>query len=79
MIHNSEFHLLFGKNTIEVISVVRRMIFTDDEAIQKAMIDGIRYIGRLFGAIDCYILGDNHPLYFAHKESLGKFRVVNGF
>lgn len=75
LIHSS-IHFRFGKNSIEVISEVRMSYFIQYKEIQSAMLTCFQEIGSRFNAIEAFIVGDNHPLYFAHLNTNGKFRKI---
>ena len=75
LIHSS-IHFRFGKNSIEVISEVRMSYFIQNKAIQSAMLTCFQEIGSRFNAIEAFIVGDNHPLYFEHLSANGKFRKI---
>lgn len=77
LIHGCNLYFKFGINTIEVISWIRMNSFIQNIEIQEAMLECYCEIGNNFDAMDFYILGDNHPLYFSHIESKGKFRELS--
>ncbi len=76
LVHGSNIYCMFGKNTIEVGSWIKMISFIQIERIQKAMLRVFYDIAKRFNALEGYLDGDHHNLYFEYQESKGKFRKV---
>jgi hypothetical protein len=68
-LHTPEvFFLHFGPDAFDVWHLLRWHCFLTDRAIQSAMLDACRCLGRLFGATDCVLTSDYSPQYLAFRE-----------